>query len=114
MLLRYIRDRAFCFMVEIFMIQKPSSSSYSPRGVVCLIILLCICVVTQMLGVPVTLIGLLNADVLTKSEPISEDYSTPSTVPEPGRPRLLTMVAELYPIPQFPVLATSVFRPPSA
>ena len=73
------------------MIQKALStlrSSCWTRGVACLIILLCICVVTQMLGVPVTLIGLLNADVLTKSEPISEDYSTPSTVPEPGRPRL--------------------------
>jgi hypothetical protein len=99
------------------MIQKALStfrSSCWTRGVACLIILLCICVVTQMLGVPVTLIGLLNADVLTKSEPVSEDFSALSTLILPERPGLLSMIAELYPFPQLPVLATSVFRPPSA
>lgn len=89
-------------------------SSCWTRGVACLIMVLCICVVTQMLGVPVTLIGLLHADLPTKSEPISEDFSTLSTLPEPGRIHLLSMVAELYPHPHFPVLATSIFRPPTA
>jgi len=104
-------------MVDFFMIQQARSrfrSSCWTRGVAYLIMVLCICVVTQMLGVPVTLIGLLNADVLTKSEPISEDFSTLSTLPEPGRLHLLSMVAELYLLPHFPVLATSIFCPPSA
>lgn len=104
-------------MVNTFMVQKALSTFHSScrtRWAACLFILLCICVVTQILGVPVTLIGLLNADVLTKSEPVSEDFSTLSTMPEPGRPHLLSIVAELHPVPQLPVLATSVFRPPSA
>lgn len=117
MLLSYIRDKGFCFMVDTFMLQKAPStfcSSCWAKGVVCLILLLCICVVTQMLGVPVTLIGLLNADVLIKSEPISEDFSTLSTLIVPERPCLFSMIADLDPVSQLPVLATSVFRPPSA
>jgi hypothetical protein len=103
-------------MVDTFMLQKAPStfSSCWARGVACLIILLCICVVTQMLGIPATLIGLLNADVLTKSEPISEDFSTLSTLIFPERPGLFSVIADLYPVSQLPVLTTSVFRPPSA
>lgn len=74
--------------------------------------LLCICVVTQMLGVPVTLIGLLSADVLTKSEPVSEDLSTLSMLPEPGRPRLLSLLIQFRSMPQLPILPVSVFHPP--
>lgn len=104
-------------MIDMVMIQKGLStfgSSCWTRGIACLIVVLCICVVAQVLGVPATLIGLLNADVLTKSEPISEDFSTLSTLPESGKLHLLSMVAEVYPVPQFPVLAISIFRPPSA
>jgi hypothetical protein len=102
-------------MVDTFIIQKILSalrSSWWTRGIACLILLLCICVVTQMLGVPVTLVGLLNSDVLTKSEPVSEDVSTLSTVPEPGRPRLLSLLIPFHSMPQLPILPVAVFRPP--
>lgn len=103
-------------MVDFFMMQKiPGTFRFSclTRGAASLILLLCICVVTQMLGVPVTLIGLLNADVLTKSEPVSEDFSTLSTLPEPGQPHLLSLLIQFRSMSQLPILPVSVFRPPS-
>lgn len=87
---------------------------YRVVGIAALVVLLCLCIITQMLGVPVTLIGLLNSDMLTKSEPASEDFSALSTLPGPERPGLLSLITELSPVPQLPVLATSVFHPPSA
>jgi hypothetical protein len=83
------------------------------RAVACLILLLCLGVVTQLLGVPVTLIGLLNPDVLTKSEPVSEDFSALSTLPELGSPHLLSLLFQFRSMPQLPILPVSVFRPPS-
>ncbi len=83
-------------------------------GPLCVIVLLCFCVITQMLGVPVTLIGMLNADMLTKSDPVSEDFSALSTLAGPERPGLLSLIVERYSAPQLPVLPTSVFHPPSA
>ncbi len=91
-----------------------SRSSYQAAGVTGVVVLLCLCVVTQMLGVPATLVDLLNSDVLTKSEPVSEDFSTPSPSPEPEWPRLSTFFRELCPVVHLPVLLTSVFHPPSA
>ena len=76
--------------------------------------LLCVCVVAQMLGAPFTLLGLLNSDVLTESEPVSEDFSTLSPSPEPERPRLFHLFTEFLPVLHLPVLLTSIFRPPSA
>lgn len=110
-------DSALCFMVDTFMIRKALSGfrcSCWSRGITCLILLLCICVVTQMLGVPVTLIGLLTADGLTKAEPVSEDFSTLSTLPEPGRPGILSLLIQFRSMSKLPVLPVSVFRPPSA
>lgn len=75
--------------------------------------LLCVCIVTQMLGVPATLIELVNSDVLTKAEPVSEDFSTLSRSPEPERPRLFHSLTEFRPVRHLPVLLTSVFHPPS-
>jgi len=83
-------------------------------GVACLVILLCVCVVTQMLGVPATLMDLLNSDVLTKSEPVSEDFSTLSSSTWPERPHLFRVIAEFHPVHHLPILVTSVFHPPTA
>ncbi len=77
------------------------------------VLLLCVCVVTQMLGVPATLIDLLNSDVLTKSEPVSEDHSTVSPSLEPERPHLFYSFTEFRPVRHLPVLSTSVFHPPA-
>lgn len=38
--------------------------------------LLCVCVVAQMLGAPVTFLDLLNSGIIAQSEPISEDLKT--------------------------------------
>ncbi len=77
------------------------------------VLLLCICVVAQMLGIPATLVDLLSSDALVKVEPVSEDHTTVSTSLESERPRLLTMVTESHPVRRVPILTTSVFHPPS-
>lgn len=78
-----------------------------------LVLLLCICVVAQMLGMPATLMDLLNSDALVKVEPVSEDHTTVSPSLESERPRLLTMVTESHPMRRLPILTIFVFHPPS-
>lgn len=73
---------------------------------------LCVCVVVQMLGAPTTLLGLLNSDMLTESEPVSEDCSALTPLPELERPDLLRILGEFRPIRHLPILITSVFHPP--
>ncbi len=90
-----------------------SHSAYHAIGVAYLVVLLCVCVVTQMLGVPATLMDLLNSDVLTKSEPASEDASAFSPSPEPERPRFFNFFVERCAARHLPVLLTAVFHPPS-
>ncbi len=79
-----------------------------------MVMLLCICVVTQMLGMPATLMDLVNSDVLTKSEPVSEDFSALSSLTGPERPHFFRVVTEFRPVHHLPILATTVFHPPSA
>lgn len=90
------------------------ASLFRTTGVACLVVLLCVCVVAQLLGAPVTLLGLSNSDMLTESEPVSEDFSvlSPSTGPE--RSYLFHIVTEFRPVHHLPILVTSVFHPPSA
>ena len=88
-------------------------SSGWTRTLRCLVVLLCICVVTQMLGVPATFMDLLSSDALVKSEPVSEDHTTVSPSAEPERPRLLTLVTESDSVLRLPILTTSVFHPPA-
>lgn len=78
----------------------------------CLVLLLCICVVTQMLGVPITLLGLLDSDRFLESEQSSEDPSALTSTPEPERPSFLHFFTEPNTGPHLPVVLTSVFRPP--
>jgi len=84
------------------------------RAVTCLVALLCICVATQMLGLPVTFLSLLNEDTLLKSDPISEDFSVLSIVPPTQKPGLLSLFTESWIQLYLPVLVTLVFHPPSA
>lgn len=77
------------------------------------VLLLCVCVVIQMLGVPATFVDLLSSDALVKVEPVSEDHTTVSPSLESERPRLLTMVTESHPVRRLPILTTSLFHPPS-
>lgn len=87
-------------------------STYAGSGLVCLVLILCVCVVTQMLGMPVTFLGLLDSsDTLTES--VSEDSSVLPSLPRPVRPSLLHLLTEYRGILQLPILLTSVFRPPA-
>ena len=80
-------------------------------GSTCIVLFLCVCVVSQMLGAPVTLFSLmLSSDMLTES--VSEDFSLPPTVPELGIPSRLRHYQEFHPTLQLPVFVTSVFHPP--
>lgn len=83
-------------------------------GVACSLVLLCVCVVMQMLGTPFTLLSLLNSDMLAESEPISEDLAAFSPSLEPERSRLVHLLTEFRPLIHLPTLLTSVFHPPSA
>lgn len=93
-------------------ILKETCSSYSATGVACLVMLLCVCVIAQMLGAPFTLLDLLNSDMLLEPEPISEDVSALSPFPEPERLHLFHVLTDLRSVRHLPVLLTSVFRPP--
>jgi hypothetical protein len=76
-----------------------------------IMLFLCVCVLSQMLGAPITLLSLpASADRFTES--LSEDFSLSSTVPEtetPSRPRTYR---EFQPSLQLQVFVTSVFHPP--
>lgn len=91
-----------------------SHASYGAAGVACVVVLLCVCVLAQMIGTPVTLLSLLNSDMRAESEPVSEDLSAPSPLPELERPELLRILSEFHPIRHLPILITSVFHPPAA
>jgi hypothetical protein len=84
----------------------------SARGSrVAVVVFLCVCVLSQMLGMPVTLVGLLaSSDLLT--ETVSEDFSLTSVVPEPGTFSSHRLHAELLPALYLPVFSTAVFHPP--
>lgn len=88
--------------------------SYRDISLACVAFLLCVCVLAQMLGAPVTLVTLVTllteADTLTES--VLEDFSVLPSVPEPERPSLLRLSVEFHPSLYLPVLATSVFHPP--
>ncbi len=74
-----------------------------------MVLIVCICVVSQMLGAPVTLLGLLTSD--TPAESFSEDFSLPMTT-EPGTPSPSSLHAEFQPSFHLPIFSTSVFHPP--
>ena len=87
--------------------------SFQATGLACLVVLLCVCVIAQMLGAPFTLLGLMDSDILTESEPLSEDSSALSPSLEPEKPLLSHVLAEFHSVRHLPVVLTSVFRPPS-
>ena len=85
---------------------------YHAGGVAFFILFICVCVVTQMLGMPVTLLGAFDSDRLMQSEPTSEDPSILTSTPQPERPGFLRLFIESCAGLRLPVLPTSVFRPP--
>lgn len=84
-------------------------SARSSRATV--VVVLCVCVLSQMLGVPVTLVGLLaSSDLLT--ETVSEDFSLTPIVPELGLSGASRSCVESQPSLHLPLYVTSVFHPP--
>jgi hypothetical protein len=77
-----------------------------------LVVLLCVCVIAQMLGAPFTILELLNSDILAELEPLFEDSSALSPSPEPERFLLSYLLSEFRTVHHLPVLLTPVFRPP--
>ena len=77
-----------------------------------LVVFVCLCVVFQMLGVSVTLLGLLTQD--TPVESLSEDFSIPPITPELGTPSHSRVTMEGQPLRHLPVFSTAVFHPPQA
>jgi hypothetical protein len=95
-----------------YMDRQAFYSAYRTSGLVCVVVLLCVCVVAQMIGTPVTLLSLLDSDMRAESEPASEDPSALSPLPELGKPDLLRIRGEFRTIRHLPILITSVFHPP--
>lgn len=76
------------------------------------VIFLCICVLSQMLGTPVTLIGLLTSSISVES--VAEDFSIPPITPEPELASHSNFDEKREPVLHLPVFVTSVFHPPQA
>ena len=87
---------------------------FLPKGTASavLIVFVCICVVLQMLGAPVTLLGLLTQD--TPRESLSEDFSIPPSTPEPSISNHSRFNVESQFPRHLPVFSTSVFHPPQS
>ena len=76
-----------------------------------MVVVLCVCVLVQMLGVPMTLLSLFTAsDILTESA--CEDPSLLPSVPELRPSGGLYLLIDGNRTLDLPVFATSVFHPP--
>lgn len=83
------------------------------RYLVFLALLLCICVVVQVLGTPFAIVGQdTTADVLRAS--LSEGFSIPEIAFELEAMSLPCLHEEFVPVTHIPVLPKSVFHPPQA
>lgn len=75
-----------------------------------LILFLCVCVLLQMLGAPVTLLGLLMLD--TPVESPSEDFSIPPITPELGFPSHYRFSVESQSLGHLSIFTAVFFHPP--
>lgn len=77
------------------------------------ILLLCLCVFLQMLGVPVTLLGpSVSSDTLGAS--VLEGFSLPPSLPQLILLPESVIVREVPPMVHVPILTSAVFHPPVA
>ncbi len=82
-------------------------------GLVCMGVLVSICVVTQILGVPGSQFGLLNdSDLVAESESVSEDPPVPTSTPKPDVLQVPYSLRDSYSFHRLPILTISVFHPP--
>lgn len=89
----------------------PIQIGHSQLFIVCTIIVLCACVMMQMLGVPATQ---WNASVLldTFSASVFEGFSIPASVPFIFRAVIVLVPESIQQHPHVPLLTHSLFHPP--
>jgi hypothetical protein len=86
---------------------------YYKIGLIGVAVFICVCVLSLMLGTPISLSNLLiSSDILTES--VSEGFSVPPIAPKPGAPSAHRISVEFQPALHLPVFVTSVFHPPPA
>lgn len=76
-----------------------------------LVMLLCLFVVVQMLGVPVTLLSPVEA-ADSPAAPVLEGFSVPPPVPKLTLSGQAESVIDTQPSVRLPVLASALFHPP--
>jgi hypothetical protein len=86
------------------------ASSSCGASVVILVLFVCICVVAQMLGAPVTLIDVLTLEL--PGESVSEDFSVPPVTPEPALATQARLSENVDSLRYLPILTVAVFHPP--
>ncbi|MFO0700899.1 MAG: hypothetical protein U0236_16880 [Nitrospira sp.] len=84
--------------------------SWQGIGTLCLVVCLCLGVVVQMLGVPVTLLALLTSD--SPSESLSEDFSILPILLTPRSPNRSAFHVEFQRFIYLPIFLAAIFRPP--
>lgn len=78
---------------------------------IAIIMFLCLCVIMQMLGAPVTLLSpSLASDTLGAS--VLEGFSVPPTVPQLTLSSETVSVTDAQPSIHVPILASALFHPP--
>ncbi len=79
-------------------------------AIACLLSFLCLCVVFQMLGVPVTLLAVLALD--SPIESLSEDFSILPVIWEPRTFNRIALYVEFQRFVYLPIFSSAIFRPP--
>lgn len=91
--------------------EKTTMGSGIRGSVVVVILFLCICVVLQMLGVPVTLLNpSLSSDILGTS--VLEGFSVPPAPPHLNPFSAFVLVTQGHASVHMPLLASDLFHPP--
>ena len=76
-----------------------------------MVMLVCLCVLIQLLGIPITLLSPLDAaDRLATS--FIEGFALPSSLPQPLRSIGSTLITEVHISVHAPILASAMFHPP--
>ncbi len=83
---------------------------FQTMAAVCLVVALCICILLQMLGMPVTFMSIFTSGIM--SESVLEDFSILPMLPEPEMRSRSLVQAEFYSLIHLPILIISVFHPP--
>ncbi len=83
------------------------------RGLVVVVLLLCVCVVIQALGSPFTIVGQDTTTDVVKTS-LSEGFSIPEITCEPDVMGLPCLSEEFVPITHILVFPKSAFHPPQA